>query len=95
MSKYIFFVCMIFYSNLCVEVNAFGLNRMGFEAVELYHKIPNNFRDEVSDVCVLNACSHSALLSEARSIFNGISHKTEKVITTMVCLFAKLIAFLL
>ena len=68
---------------------------MGFEAVELYHKTPHNFRDEASDICVLNACSHSALLSEARSIFNGISHKTEKVITTMVCLFAKLIEFLL
>ena len=63
---------------------------MGLEAVELYHKIPIHFRDEASDVCVLNACSHSALLNDARLIFDGISHKTEKVITTMVCLFVKI-----
>jgi hypothetical protein len=64
---------------------------MGLEAVELYQKMPDNLRDEVSHICVLNACSHSALLDQAHSIFNAISHKTEKIITTMVCLFARLI----
>jgi pentatricopeptide repeat protein len=64
---------------------------MGVEAIELYRKMPYNFRNEVSDICVLNACSHSGLLDEAYSIFNEISNKTEKIITTMVCSFAKFV----
>ena len=60
---------------------------MGLEAVKLYQKIPNNSRDEVSHICVLNACSHSGLLDEAQSIFIKIPNKTEKIITTMVCFF--------
>ena len=76
---------MMFFLQFVLEVNAFGLNRMGLEAIELYAKMDSDFRDEVSDICVLNACSHSALLNEARSIFNQISHKTEKIVSTMVC----------
>ncbi|CAF4502995.1 unnamed protein product, partial [Rotaria magnacalcarata] len=64
-------------------INSFGLNRMGSEAVDLYRKMPNNLHDEVSSVCVLNACSHSGLLNEAHSIFNEVSHKTKKMITAM------------
>ncbi|CAF5177051.1 unnamed protein product [Rotaria magnacalcarata] len=56
---------------------------MGSEAVDLYRKMPNNLHDEVSSVCVLNACSHSGLLNEAHSIFNEVSHKTKKIITAM------------
>ncbi|CAF4946817.1 unnamed protein product, partial [Rotaria magnacalcarata] len=65
-------------------INAFGLNGMGSQAAELYREMPNNLRDHVSQICVLNACSHAGLLHEARTIFNEISLKTESIITTMV-----------
>jgi pentatricopeptide repeat protein len=58
---------------------------MGHEAVDLYRRIPVDFRNETADICVLNACSHSGLIHEAHSIFNEIKVKTEKIITTMVC----------
>ena len=64
---------------------------MGLEAVDLYRKMPNDLRNDVSHICVLNACSHSGLLDAARSIFNEIAEKTDRIITTMVCLFAKFI----
>ncbi|CAF5210132.1 unnamed protein product, partial [Rotaria magnacalcarata] len=48
-------------------INAFGLNGMGSEAIQLYKQMPNHLRDEVSHICVLNACSHSGLLHEARN----------------------------
>ncbi|CAF2080131.1 unnamed protein product, partial [Rotaria magnacalcarata] len=65
-------------------INAFSLNGMGSQAVELYREMPNNLRNHVSQICVLNACSHAGLLHEARTIFNEISLKTESIITTMV-----------
>ena len=46
--------------------------------------MPSDFVHEVTHVCVLNACSHSGLVDEARSIFNGIANRTEKIYTTMV-----------
>ena len=58
---------------------------MGLEAISLYRKMPNNLRDDVSHICVLNACSHSGLVDEARSIFDDISNKTEKIVAAMVC----------
>ena len=60
---------------------------MSLEAIKLFQKIPNNSRDEVSHICVLNACSHSDLLDEVRAIFSEIPNKTEKIVTTMVCFF--------
>ncbi|CAF1205731.1 unnamed protein product [Rotaria sordida] len=66
-------------------INEFGLNEMGFEAIELYRQIPNELRDEVTHICVLNACSHAGLLDQARNIFNEISFKTTKILTVMVC----------
>ena len=68
-------------------VNAYGLNGMGLEAIDLYRQIPNYLHNEVSYICVLNACSHSGLLDQARSIFNEIWNKTEKITTTMVFAF--------
>lgn len=91
MSEYIIFIFIIYFFYFVFEVNAFGLNRMGLEAIQLYRTMPNNLRDEVSHICVLNACSHSGLLHEAYSIFNEISNKTEKINTTMVCFSAKFI----
>ena len=67
---------------------------MGLQAVSLYRQIPNNLCDEFSYVCVLNACSHSGLLDEARSIFNESNIKTNRVMTTMVCLSILLILLL-
>ena len=48
-------------------VNSYGLNGMGIKAVELFHSIPVDFADEISYICVLNACSHSGLVDQARS----------------------------
>ena len=66
-------------------VNSYGLNGMGMEAIELYHQIPEKFINESTYVCVLNACSHSGRVDQARSIFSKIPMKTEKIYTTMVC----------
>jgi hypothetical protein len=81
----IFYV--VFFTFVLVEVNALGLNGMGPEAVSLYRQIPINSRDEVSHICVLNACSHFGLLEQTRFIFDQIKIKTGRIITTMVCLF--------
>ncbi|UJR34377.1 hypothetical protein I4U23_021785 [Adineta vaga] len=74
-------------------INSFGLNLMGLEAVKLYETIPNNIRDEISHICVLNACSHSGLLHQAYQIFNQISNKTEKITTTMIDGLSRLFLF--
>ena len=65
-------------------VNAYGLNGMGSRAVDLYKRMPADMRNEITHICVLNACSHSGLVSDARSIFDEISSKTTKITTTMV-----------
>ena len=57
---------------------------MGNEAVELFQRMPVESVDEVSHVCVLNACSHSGLVDQARSIFENIPIKTDSIYTTMV-----------
>ncbi|CAF4321538.1 unnamed protein product, partial [Rotaria magnacalcarata] len=74
-------------------INAFGLNGMGSEAIHVYKQMPNDLRDEVSHICVLNACSHSGLLHEARNIFDEITFKTEKIITTMIDCLSRLFLF--
>lgn len=62
---------------------------MGLEAIELFNKIPSNKLDNVIYICVLNACSHSALLDQAWKIFNKIpfNQRTEQIYTTMVNTF--------
>jgi pentatricopeptide repeat protein len=57
---------------------------MGLQAIELYRKMPSELINEVTYICVLNACSHSGLIDEARSIFRNIEIKTEKIYGTMV-----------
>ena len=59
---------------------------MGIQAIELFHQVPANLLDRWIYVCVLNACSHSGLIDEARQILGKIpaEKKTEKVYTTMV-----------
>jgi pentatricopeptide repeat protein len=59
---------------------------MGIQAVELFRQVPLDMLNEWIYVCVLNACSHSGLIQEAREIFNEIpiNQKTNKIYTTMV-----------
>ncbi len=57
---------------------------MGSEAVQLFHQMPSEHMNEATYVCVLNACSHSGLVDQARAIFANISVKTDKIYTTMV-----------
>ena len=57
---------------------------MGSEAIELYRKMPVRMRDEITHISVINACSHSGHLDQARSIFNEIPLKTERIVTAMV-----------
>ncbi|CAM4958738.1 unnamed protein product [Rotaria socialis] len=65
-------------------INSYGLNGMGTQAVELYHQMPLESKNEVTHICVLNACSHSGLVDEARSIFQNTQIKTLKIFTSMV-----------
>ena len=67
-------------------VNAYGLNGLGREAVQLYNKIPIEIIDDIINLCVLNACSHSSLIDEAQNIFKNIrlDKRTEKIYSTMV-----------
>ena len=57
---------------------------MGIQAIELYRQIPTEFITEITHICVLNACSHSGLVDEARLIFQNIQTKTDSIYTTMV-----------
>ncbi|CAF1215326.1 unnamed protein product, partial [Didymodactylos carnosus] len=76
-------------------VNAYGLNGMGIQAVELFRQISFDMLDNWIYVCVLNACSHSALVNEARKIFDKISmnERTEQIYTTMVDCFSRVCLF--
>ncbi|CAF0963616.1 unnamed protein product [Adineta steineri] len=65
-------------------INSYGLNGMGIQAVELYYKMPKELQDERTHICVLNACSHSGLIDEARLIFKNTQRKTRRIYTTMV-----------
>jgi pentatricopeptide repeat protein len=59
---------------------------MGIQAVELFRQVRLDMLNEWIYVCVLNACSHSGLIQEAREIFNEIpiNQKTNRIYTTMV-----------
>ncbi|CAF3985983.1 unnamed protein product, partial [Rotaria sp. Silwood1] len=57
---------------------------MGTKALDLYYRMPQEFITDVTHICVLNACSHSGLVNEARLIFKNIQYKTERIYSTMV-----------
>jgi pentatricopeptide repeat protein len=57
---------------------------MSIQAIELYRQMPSQFINESVYVSVLNACSHSGLVDQARSIFGNIQINTERIYTTMV-----------
>ena len=65
-------------------VNAYGLNGKSLQAIELYEQIPARFINEVTYICILNACSHSGLVDKAVSIFDKIEMKTVRIYTVMV-----------
>jgi hypothetical protein len=52
---------------------------MGIQAVELYRQIPKEFLDEVTYICILNACSHSGLVDEAPQVKAGTSDPVGRV----------------
>ena len=60
------------------------MNGLAADAIELYHRMPKKLIDEKTHVCVLNACSHSGFINEARSIFENIPMKNKWIYTTMV-----------
>ena len=57
---------------------------MGIQAIELYSRMASKLINEVTHICVLNACSHAGLVDEAHFIFKSIQIKTEKIYTAMV-----------
>ncbi|CAF1122422.1 unnamed protein product [Adineta ricciae] len=65
-------------------INAYGLNGMGYDAIQLYHRMPAEMKNEKTHVCALNACSHSGLVNECRSIFAKISIKSNYIYTAMI-----------
>ncbi|UJR29972.1 hypothetical protein I4U23_017519 [Adineta vaga] len=65
-------------------IHSYGLNGMGSQAIKLFHKIPSEILNDRTYVSVLNACSHSGLIVEAREIFRNIPVKHEYAVTAMV-----------
>jgi pentatricopeptide repeat protein len=59
---------------------------MGIEAVQLFNQLSNEILDSGIYVCVLNACSHSGLVHQAKEIFENIpiEERTNQICTTMV-----------
>ncbi len=59
---------------------------MGIEAIEFFNKVPTNMLNNTIYLCVLNACSHSALVDQALKVFEKIpfNQRTKKIYTTMV-----------
>jgi len=59
---------------------------MGTEAVQLFNQLLNEILNSWIYVCVLNACSHSGLVHQAKEIFEKIpiKERTNQIFTTMV-----------
>ena len=57
---------------------------MGTQALELYRQMSQSLINEVTYICVLNACSHCGFVDQARSIFHNIQGKTSSIYSTMV-----------
>jgi pentatricopeptide repeat protein len=59
---------------------------MGIEAVQLFNQLSNEILGDWIYVCVLNACSHSGLVHQAKEIFEKIpiNERTNQIYTTMV-----------
>ncbi|CAF3844124.1 unnamed protein product, partial [Adineta steineri] len=72
-------------------INAYGLNGLGRDAVQLYYESPFEIIDDIINLCVLNACSHASLINEAQEIFKNISidKRSEKIYTAMIDCFSR------
>lgn len=57
---------------------------MGSQALELFYRMPRKSIVNQTYVCILNACSHSGLVEEARKIFSSIQTRDKRIVTTMV-----------
>jgi hypothetical protein len=59
---------------------------MGIEAVQLFNQLSNEILNSRIYVYVLNACSHSGLVHQAKEIFENIpiEERTNHICTTMV-----------
>ncbi|CAF1267794.1 unnamed protein product, partial [Didymodactylos carnosus] len=80
----------------CAMINGYGVNGYGLEAVSLFYKMKNEAKiipNQPTYVCVLNACSHSGLVGQAKSIFQSIENKDEKVYTAMIDTYARVYLF--
>ncbi|UJR34288.1 hypothetical protein I4U23_021692 [Adineta vaga] len=64
-------------------INAYARNGMGYEAIKIFEQMPENIHDSTTYICVLNACSHSGLVDQARNIFKKIPRKTDSIVTAM------------
>ncbi|UJR24074.1 hypothetical protein I4U23_027042 [Adineta vaga] len=65
-------------------INSYGLNGMVHDAIELYHRMPSEMIVDKTYTCILNACSHSGLVDEARAIFSTIRMKDKWIYTSMI-----------
>jgi pentatricopeptide repeat protein len=74
----------LFNDFLFILVNGYAVNGMAYQALELFHQMPENYRDSWTYVSLLNACSHSGLVGQAYTIFNEIPLKTQQMYTVMV-----------
>ncbi|CAF3517094.1 unnamed protein product [Rotaria socialis] len=70
-------------------IHGYGLNGKSVEAIQHYHRLPKDFIDEITNISVLNACSHSGLIDEACSIFQSIRNKTETIYSAMIDCFSR------
>ncbi|UJR23991.1 hypothetical protein I4U23_026957 [Adineta vaga] len=74
-------------------INSYGLNGMGHDAIELYHRMPSKMIVDKTYTCILNACSHSGLVDEARAIFATIQMKNKWTYTAMIDCLSRLFLF--
>lgn len=65
-------------------VHGYGLRGMADQALELFKRTPSQFIDDITYLCVLNACSHSGFVDKAQQIFESIPNRTNKIYTAMV-----------
>ncbi|CAF4130691.1 unnamed protein product [Rotaria magnacalcarata] len=70
-------------------IHGYGLNGKSVEAIQHYHRLPKDFIDEITNISVLNARSHSGLIDEACSIFQSIRNKTETIYSAMIDCFSR------
>ena len=85
MSFLLFVLVYFLVPSFSILVHAYGLNGKGPSALELYRTIPREMINDQTRVCILNACSHSGLLAEARSVFDDIVNPHPMIATAIVC----------